>query len=352
METRSVGSLQASLAGLGCASFGWWIDERRSRDVIHAALDAGINFFDCADEYGEGRAEEYLGRALGSKRHEALIVTKFAGAKPDDGTPPGSAQWVRHSCERSLRRLGTDWIDLYLIHHPDPSTPISETLEALKGLQRDGWIREIGCSNLDAGQLLEAKAAADALGMGGFRTLECGYSLLDRTAETGIVPLCQDLDMTVLPYFPLASGMLTGKYRRNEPTAQAGRMDKYLNGAKVKDYFPALFTDRSFDVVEALDAYARDHGRRLSELALAWIASQSWVGSVISGATSPAQVRQNVSAIDWKLSRDECEEVAALTTTEHAFTWLFGSPSYTSPPPGTDLAATPRVISVTPGLQA
>ncbi len=341
MRTRPIGTLQASLAGLGCASFGWWIDEAQSREVVHAALDAGVTFFDCADGYGEGLSEEYLGRALGARRGEVILVTKFAGAVTEEGTPPGSARWVRRSCENSLKRLGTDWIDLYMIHHPDPTTPISETLEALQALRTEGKIREIGCSNMTPVEVKEAAAAAETLGVRAFQTVECGYSLLDRTAENEMAPLCAELGIALLPYFPLASGMLTGKYRRGEPNPQSGRMEKDLYGVKVRDFFPGLFTDACFDVVEALDRYARTRDRSLRELALTWVASRPWVGSVISGATTPEQVKQNVAALSWNLSDTEQAEIAALTTTEYAFTWLFGAPAYTPPPPGvaTDAAA-------------
>lgn len=352
MEKRSIGTLRASLAGLGCANFGWWIDEPTSHAVVHAALDAEITFFDCADEYGEGCAEEFLGRALGSHRNEVNIVTKFAGAKPDDGTRPGSTAWVRHACERSLKRLGTDWIDLYMIHHPDPLTPISETLAALRELQAEGKIREIGCSNMTAAEVREAAEAAETLGMAGFQTLECGYSLLDRTAEIGVVPTCEALGLAILPYFPLASGMLTGKYRRGQLELPAGRMGKDLRGDRVKDYFPALFTDKCFDIVEALERYAADCDHSLAELALAWVASRPWVGSVISGATSAEQVRKNVSAFNWKLSAEQQSDIAALTTTDYAFTWLYGSPAYSLPPPDADLDSAARVASVAPGLRA
>jgi aryl-alcohol dehydrogenase-like predicted oxidoreductase len=342
MQMRTIGSLRVSLAGLGCANFGWWVDEPRSRAVIHAALDAGINAFDCADEYGEGRAEEYLGRALGTHRRDIVLITKFAGAVPADGSRPGSASWVRRSCENSLKRLGTDWIDLYLLHHPDPKTPIAETLEALRSLQKEGKVREVGCSNMTPEEVQEAAIASQSLNMDGFRALECGYSLLDRTVENTMVPKCQELNMPVLPYFPMASGMLTGKYRRGQQPAATGRMELNLFGTKVRDYFPALFTDQCFDVVESLERYAQARNRSLRELALAWVASRPWVASVISGATSPEQLSQNVAAMsDWTLSESEQAEVAALTTTEYAFTWLLGAPSYTRPPPGTAVGKLP-----------
>jgi len=347
MEFRPIGSLSASVAGLGCASFGWWIDEAQSRSVVHAALDAGITFFDCADGYGEGLSEEYLGRALGARRRDVTVVTKFAGAITEEGVPPGSASWVRRSCEQSLKRLGTDWIDLYMIHHPDPTTPITETLGALRDLQQAGKVREIGCSNMTPDEVAEASVEADALGITGFQAMECGYSLLDRTAEKTMVPLCQELGIPILPYFPLASGMLTGKYRRGQPKAPDGRMEKDLYGAKVKDFFPGLFTDRCFDVVEDLEKYAAAKGRSLRELALAWVVSQPWVGSVISGATSARQVEDNVTAcLNWKLTEEELKDVSALTTTDYAYTWLHGAPSYSPPPPGVDVVDAARIAAM------
>lgn len=346
MQTRAIGSLRPSLAGLGCASFGWWIDEAKSREVIHAALDAGVTSFDCADGYAEGLSEEYLGRALGARRKDIVLITKFASAIVEEGVPPGSARWVRHSCEESLRRLGTDWIDLYMIHHPDPTTPIVETLSALEGLRKEGKIREIGCSNMTPAQVQEAATAAASLGMQGFQTVECSYSLLDRTAEREMVPLCGELGITLLPYFPLASGMLTGKYRRGQDHPSDGRMDKQLYGEKVRDFFPGLFTDHCYDVVEALERYAQDRGHSLRELALAWVASRPWIASVISGATSPQQVRDNVSAItDWVLTETEEEEIAQLTTTEYSFTWLHGTPDHSAPPPGVHVDTAARIVA-------
>ncbi len=353
MKMRSIGGLQVSLAGLGCASFGWWVDEPQTQAVVHAALDAGVNLFDCADEYGEGRCEEYLGRALGSRRNDVNILTKFAGGTPGDGTRPGSAAWIRHSCEKSLARLNTDRIDLYLIHHPDPLTPIAETLEALRDLQQEGKVREIGCSNMMPEELQEAASAAAQLGMTGFATVETSYSLLDRTAETSMVPACERLDVPILPYFPLASGMLTGKYRRGEVEKQDGRLNKDLLGLKVKDYFPALFTDQCFNLVESLERYARDHGHSLSQLALAWVASRPWVGSVIAGATSSHQVTQNAAAVlDWELTPAQQAEIAVLTTADYAYTWIHGMPAYTQPPPGTVTDVVPRVDPVSPGIDA
>lgn len=345
METRSLGSLKLPLAGLGCANFGWWIDEARAREVVYAALDTGVSHFDTADEYGEGQSEEFLGRALGSARERVIITTKFAGAKPPDGIKPGSAAWVRRSCEASLKRLRTDWIDLYLMHHPDPSTPIGETLEALRDLKKAGKVREIGCSNVSLEQLADAADAAAKLGFAGYRTVQCGYSLLDRTAENALIPQCTALSMPIIPYFPLASGMLIGKYRRSQPSPAQGRMELDLHGTKVRDYFPALFTSQCFDVVEALEQWALARGKSLRELALAWVASKPWVASVISGATSAEQLQENATALsDWRLTEAEQAEVEGITTTEYAFTWLRGSPSYSQPPPwvGIQSAPSPR----------
>jgi aryl-alcohol dehydrogenase-like predicted oxidoreductase len=314
MRTRNVGSLEVTVAGLGCNNFGMKTTEAESTAIVGAALDAGITNFDTADEYGGGQSEEHLGRALGSRRHDVVITTKFGSIVPDDGSRPASPQAVVRSCEESLRRLGTDCIDLYLLHHPDPGTPIADTLGALAGLVRAGKVREIGCSNFTAAMLDDADRLARERGVPGFVNVQNNYSLLDRTPELEVVPTCERLGMTLAPYFPLASGMLTGKYRRGVPFPAGSRM------AAVGEYFPDLFTDEAFDVVEALEEYAAAHGRSLHDRALSWLASQPFVSSVIAGATSPEQVRANAAATEaWELSAAERDEVAALTRIDHSF---------------------------------
>lgn len=299
-ETRRIGGLQVSLAGLGCNNLGGQLDEGRSSAVVHAALDAGVTTFDTADVYGDGRSEEFLGRALGNRRDEAVIVTKFGlGSLPREPR----AEWVREACEASLRRLGTDRIDLYLLHVPDPA--IDETLEALNELMEAGKVREIGCSNFSAEQLDVAAAAARAGSVRRFAIVENQYSLLQREPEGGVLPSCERLGMTFIPYLPLAAGVLTGKYRRGEIVPEGSKLG--AEGGKRAEDVIAL--DR-LESAERLGLFARAHGHTLLELALSWLASRPIVSTVIAGATSPEQVRANVAAISaWPLSEDELREI-------------------------------------------
>ncbi|HEX6310270.1 MAG TPA: aldo/keto reductase [Acidimicrobiia bacterium] len=311
MESRALGALSVSVAGLGCNNCGGRIDRAQTAAVVGAALDAGVTFFDTADLYGGGGAsEELLGHALGSRRDQAVITTKFGMLTPPDGLSGGSPEWIGRAAADSLRRLGTDRIDLYLIHQPDPATPIGDTLAAMNALVDAGKVREIGCSNFTAAQLDEAAAAAAERGLRPFVTVQNEYSLLKREPEAEVAPACARLGMTLTPYFPLASGLLTGKYRRGETpppgTRLAGmpaeRADRLLGG-------------RRMEVVERLTAYAAQHGHTLHELALSWLAANPLVPSVIAGATRPEQVEANAAATTaWPLTAAELAEVDALTT--------------------------------------
>jgi aryl-alcohol dehydrogenase-like predicted oxidoreductase len=306
MEIRSVGSLEVSVAGLGCNNFGMRIDEDASKQVVDAALDVGVNHFDTADIYGGGQSEVFLGRALGSRRDQAVITTKV-GMRVPEGQRGGSESYIREHCEESLSRLGTDRIDLYLLHQPDPDTPIAETLSAFAKLVADGKVLEIGCSNFSVAQLEEAERTANELGVPRFVNVQNEYSLLNRDAERDVLPACERLDIVFMPYFPLASGMLTGKYRRGQEHPEGSRL------AAWGDRAGAFASDERFDVVERLTEYAQAHGHTLIELALSWIASTPAVGSVISGATSPEQVRANAAATTaWKLTDAERAEIDAL----------------------------------------
>jgi aryl-alcohol dehydrogenase-like predicted oxidoreductase len=310
MEMRRIGQLAVSVAGLGCNNFGGRIDEAQTRAVVDAALDAGVTFFDTADLYGGGgTSEELLGRALGARRNDAVVATKFGMLPPPDGLTGGSPAWVGRAADDSLRRLGTDHVDLYLIHQPDPTTPIGDTLEAMNALVTAGKVRELGCSNFTADQLDEAAAAASERGLRPFVTVQNEYNLLKRDPEADVIGACERHGMTLTPYFPLASGLLTGKYRRGEAPAAgtrfagmpADRVDRFLGG-------------RRMDVVEGLTGFASAHGHTLPELALSWLASNPIVPSVIAGATKPEQVRANAAATTaWALSDDERAEVDALT---------------------------------------
>lgn len=301
LERRKIGSLEVSLAGLGCNNFGWRIDAAQSRRVVDAALEADINFFDTADIYDQGKSEEFLGRALAGRRRQAVIATKF-GMKFDDQRHGARREYVFQAAEDSLRRLGTDNIDLYQLHQPDPRTPIAETLEALDRLVRAGKVREIGCSNFSAAQIREAHEAA---GKGAhFVSVQNQYSLFHREPEADVLPECRRLGLAFLPYFPLANGLLTGKYRRGQPLPKGSRGDT--------GWGPKVFTEDNLGRVERLLDFAASRGHSLLELAFSWLAAQPAVASVIAGATSPEQVRANAAAPVWKLSPDDMREIDAL----------------------------------------
>ncbi len=306
-ELRKVGSLEVSVAGLGCNNFGMRIDEDGTKAVVDAALDAGVNHFDTAAMYGGGLSEEFLGRALGARRDEAIITTKFGGRPGEDGAAPGSAANMRHSLDVSLTRLGTDHIDLYLLHVPDESTPILDTLTALNAAVDEGKVREIGCSNFTAAMLDEAAKVAADNGLRPFVNAQNHYSLVERGIEDDALPAIERLGMTLMPYFPLASGVLTGKYTRGEPAPEGTRLAAW--GDRAGD----MMSDERMDVVEQLDQYARDHGHTLPELALSWLAGCPSVASVIAGATKPEQVRANAAATSaWQLTDTERAEVSDL----------------------------------------
>ncbi len=288
--------LTVSRVGLGCNSFGATLAADRVRSVVEAALDAGITLFDTADVYGAepGRSEELLGAALGGRRDEAVVATKFGldtrGINGADWGVRGSRRYVRRAVEGSLRRLGTDHIDLYQMHAPDPVTPLEETLAVLHDLVTEGKVRYLGSSNFAAWQVIDAAWTAQAAGTTAFVSAQNAYSLLDRTAEVELVPAAEHVGVGVLPYVPLASGLLTGKYRRGEPAPTGSRL-----AAR-----PERLAAADFDRIEALEALAASCGIDLLTLAIGGLAAQPAVGSVIAGATSPEQVRTNVAAGSWE----------------------------------------------------
>jgi aryl-alcohol dehydrogenase-like predicted oxidoreductase len=311
MDKRKIGSLEVSVVGVGCNNFGGRIDEAHTEAVIKAALEEGINFFDTADMYADGRSEELIGRFLvgGGHRSDAIIATKFGNNMPGQGQG-ARPNYVKKAFEASLKRLRTDYIDLYQLHLPDPDVPIAETLGALDELVRAGKVREIGCSNFSAQQLREAQAAAaQRPGSARFVSVQNEYSLLHRDPEDSVLVECERERLAFLPFFPLMSGLLTGKYRKGAPIPEGTRVAKF-------DRYRRLLTDENLDKVEALIAYAEARGHTVLELAISWLLAHRVVASVIAGASSAQQVRANVGAAGWSLDAADLEEIDALLSRE------------------------------------
>lgn len=308
METRNLGrsGLKVSVVGLGTNNFGMRMDQEAATAVVRRALDLGVTLFDTADVYGGSQSEAFLGRALGADRQRAIVATKFAMQMGDDPQARGaSRRWIVRAAEDSLRRLGTDWIDLYQVHQPDPETPIEETLRALDDLVRDGKVRYVGNSNYAGWEIASAHYVAARDRLTPFVSAQNHYSLLERGVEAEVAPACEAFGLGMLPYFPLASGLLTGKYRRGEAAPEGTRLAAGGFAARV-------MTDRNWDIAERLEAWARDRGHTLLDLAFAWLASKPFVASVIAGATSPAQIGANAAAGEWRLTPDEAAEVDAI----------------------------------------
>ena len=302
MEIRKVGSLPVTVVGIGCNNFGSRIDEKRSHEVVNAALDAGINFFDTADMYANGKSEELLGQALGRRRSDVIIATKFGQVMEGQGRG-ARPEYIRKAFQASLRRLNTDYVDLYQLHLPDPDVPIAETLDALDELVKAGKVREIGCSNFSAGQLHEAEAASAARpGSARFVSVQNEYSLLHREPEDAVLAECKRQGLAFLPFFPLKSGLLTGKYRKGKPIPEGTRVAKF-------ERYRQLLTDENLDKVESLIDFAESRGHTLLELAFSWLLAHGVVASVIAGATSAQQARDNAGAATWKLTAGDLEEV-------------------------------------------
>jgi aryl-alcohol dehydrogenase-like predicted oxidoreductase len=310
MEIRNLGrsGMRVSTIGLGCNNFGWRLDLQGTRAVIHKALDLGITLFDTADVYGDmGGSETLMGQVLGTRRRDIVLATKFRQPMNAEGTLAGaSRRYIMTAVEASLRRLRTDWIDLYQLHFPDPLTPMEETLRALDDLVRQGKILYIGCSNLPAWEVADAHWIARTQHLDGFISCQDEYSLVVRDAERQLIPAAKRYGLGLLPYFPLASGLLTGKYRRGQPMPGEARLtaterlaDRYL-------------TDRNRKVAEELAAFAERRGHTLLELAFSWLLTREPVASVIAGATRPEQLEENVKAGGWKLSAEDLAEVDRL----------------------------------------
>jgi len=311
VEYRNLGDsgLKISLAGLGCNNFGMRCDPEQSRAVVHRALDEGVTFFDTADIYGNrGASEELLGKALGKRRREVVVATKFGmpmGAGPYDRG--ASRRYLMAAAEASLRRLDTDYLDLYQLHQPDPDTPQEETLAALDDLVRAGKVRYLGNSNFSGWQVADADWISRTRSFARYVSAQNQYNLLDRRIERDLLPACQKFGLGMLPYFPLASGFLTGKYRRGAEPPEGTRL------AVMQPMAKQVMTEQNFATLERLEEFARGRGHTLVELATSWLACQPVVSSVISGATRPEQVTENVKACGWKLTDEERKQVDAIT---------------------------------------
>ncbi|MGH8872658.1 MAG: aldo/keto reductase [Acidimicrobiia bacterium] len=304
MRTGRIGQLEVSVVGLGCNNFGRALDKTQSAAVVDAALDAGMNHFDTASNYGEGRSESFLGAALGNRRDEVVIATKVGVAIPGwEGSGGARPNYVRQVLERSLTELGTDYVDLYMIHFPDQETPIEETLEVMGELVEEDMVREIGCSNFDLAQLTEA---LDVSGQKGWRSFVCDqvqYSMVHREPENNrLARLCVERGVALLPFYPLASGLLTGKTRRGHEPQGRLKMDRYQD----------FLTDENFDLVEALERFASEQGLTMVQVALGWLLAQEAVPAVTAGATSPEQVAANARAAEWEPTAQELEDLSAI----------------------------------------
>ena len=307
MEYRNLGSsgLRVSLVGLGCNNFGMRLDLEQTRAVVDRAFDLGITLFDTADMYGSrGGSETQLGKILGHRRKDIVLASKFGMAMSDDGTKIGaSRRYIMSAVEDSLRRLKTDWIDLYQLHQPDPLTPLDETIQALDDLVTQGKIRYIGCSNLPSWQVVESQWISKSMRLNRFVSCQDEYNILNRNVEAELIPAMQKYGCGLLPYFPLASGLLTGKYKRTEMPEGARLTDMPTFANRI------YLTDENFDIVDNLNKFANKTGHSILELAFGWMASRPTTASIIAGATKPEQIDANVAAVNWVLSQSEIDEV-------------------------------------------
>jgi len=311
VEQRNLGrsGLIVSAVGLGCNNFGGRIDEAATRAVVQKALDCGITFFDGADTYGvQGGSEECLGRALAGHRNEIVLATKFARPMDRDGRLQGaSRRYIMSAVEASLRRLNTEYIDLYYQHIEDPRTPIEETLRALDDLVHQGKVRYIACSTLSAWQVVEAQWTSIHLDLARYVCCQERYSLLERGLDRELMPVIQSYGLGLIPFSPLADGLLTGKYRRGTPPPAGARLATTPRAAE------RTLTERNWAIVEKLEPFCAERGRSLLELAISWLLHRPNVASVIAGATRPEQVEANVQAATWTLSREDMDEIDRLT---------------------------------------
>jgi aryl-alcohol dehydrogenase-like predicted oxidoreductase len=310
MQKRKLGAAgpEVSVVGLGTNNFGGRIDGAASRRVVSKALDLGITLFDTADTYGnKGGSEEILGNILGSRRKDIVLATKFGMVMDDAGKLQGaSRRYIMHAVEASLKRLKTDWIDLYQLHRPDPKTPIEETLRALDDVIKAGKVRYVGCSYLSAVQLQEALAVARRHGLASFISCQDEYSLLVRDVEDDRIAVMREHGLGLLPFFPLASGLLTGKYKSGAPLPAGSRLSSSPRHTDV-------LNTRNWRIVDRLGEFAAQRGHTLLELAMSWLVSRPFVPSIIAGATKPEQIEQNIAAVGWNLSPPELAEIDRIT---------------------------------------
>ena len=296
--------LEVSIVGLGCNAFGNRIDESSTHNVINAAIESGINFLDTAESYGDGLSETYMGTGLQEKRKNIFLATKFGFTSSNvEGKNRGSKENIKTSVEMSLRRLKTDWIDLYQLHRPDKDTPINETMGTLEELVQEGKIRYYGCSYFTGKEMTSAVDNAKKHNYTGFMTAQNAWNVLEREIEEDLIPVCESENITILPYYPIARGLLTGKYKRNKDAPSGSRLEgnSYLDEA-------------NFDVIEKLEIYAQDHGYDLLTLAISWLASHPVTASVIAGASKPEQSISNAASARWKMSTENLAEISDIAS--------------------------------------
>lgn len=314
MEYRNLGQsgLKVSAVGLGCNNFGMILDATQTEPVVHKALDLGITLFDTADQYGAGQSEEFLGKALGSNRKDVLIATKFGNPMGDSLEQEGGASrhYIMHAVEASLRRLKTDYIDLYQIHRPDPETPFEETARAMDDLVLQGKVRYIGHSNFAAWQAVDAAWVSQTNNLSPFISAQNRYSLLTRGAEAELIPACMSHGLGLLPFFPLESGLLTGKYQRGKKPAKGTRWAAWANRPTMADRF---FGDDRLAIVDKLQDLSAKYEHTMLEMAIGWLLNKTCISSVIAGATKPQQLTANVEAAAWRPTEEESDAIDAIS---------------------------------------
>jgi aryl-alcohol dehydrogenase-like predicted oxidoreductase len=309
MEKKPLGDsgLEVSSVGIGCMMFGLMCDQAQTTAIVDAAIDAGVNFFDTADIYGgpHGKSEALLGKALGGRRKDVIVGTKFGAGGKGAADGGGSRDYIMKAIEQSLELLETDYIDLSQHHFPDTGTPVEETLRALEDLVQQGKVRHIGCSNYTGDMLAGAAQVADDNALHHYVTAQNRYSLLARDIEQDLVPAAAERGVGILPYFPLESGLLTGKYRKGQPLPEDSRFAKWGGGG-------GFASEARYEIVESLAEYGDSIGHSVLDLAIGWLAALPHVSSVIAGVTKPEQVKSNVTAASWNPTAEQVQEIASI----------------------------------------